>query len=599
VVLRSPVPLPFTTSQNCYRVLCEEEDSINNTVSILGFLDIKCHRDADTFIGILEEALATIGFKGAVKKRIKNATKGMPSHDETVFTKNVRIAFKDTPEICRYVNDAVQGLSGWFTKETRTLGAGLLCMGFHDRDLVIRELALQDVGAEVAAWFRPLGDPDPEWKSVDNNYESFARLLSSFKGRHGDFLKSVDAMIAAAPAKFYCRGTRPMALRGLGALDKGVFTAYCLHKLNVNMNNAGDLIAADNDVFVAQDDVALGRSLGASCDVNGVPVQRCAANALRSLAILNKHNMVLLEGEFDVAGEPRALFDSNVVRTGVRGAIREVHVFCALSKICFVFDNQGSRSTDEAVRGFLCGKQRCRAKVYFRDAHIMSCNTFAHIVSALARRVDFETITMTHRFQHDRDFRSPFWCFMRHLRPAAFDCVGVRPAALDRVGSIYDAEQLSGICVVPAAKDASSALAAHDPDLSFCINPPLFGTVTRADEYTCDIKVYSSAKLVRVHMLDATRGCKNVFACHKTNNGGFLVPASAFLAVKSAVTAHVNLLLPVALDEPWKRELAQMARVIAEKVTIIDVDRYDLAADSVDADDIKMNQIANTIIDSC
>jgi len=609
VVLRSPVQLPFTTHHNCYRVLCENEESINNTVSVFGFLDIKCYRDSETFKDILTGALTTLGVKGTGKKKLAGAMAGTAHNNETAFMNNVRREFKDTPDVGQHVSDAVRGLSGWFTKDTRALGAALFCMGFTDRALITHELSGgKDAAAEVAAWFRPLGDPDQHWKSVDDKYESFPRLLNSFAGRHAQFIQSIDAMISGAPEKFFSQGTRPMALRGLGAQNKTLFHAYCMHKLNTRTEFPDAFLgkkgaALCGDIFVTDGD-ALPDS---SCNVNGAVLQRCAVNTLRSLSILSKNNMLLFRAESEVAQESRSMFDSSVVRPGVKGVLREVHVFCASSKICFVFDDQGTKSTDEAVRSFLCGKQPCKAKVYFRDAHILSCSAFAHVVSALAIRVCFESITMTHRFQHDREFRSILWCFMRHLEGgvATIDpAVGSRAEPLIKgapLRTMHDAGQLTGICVVPMAKDAASALDAKDTDLSFCVSPPLLGYKRQslAEPLSLDIRVYSSGRVVHVQAHSGTSGRKNVFACHKTDKGGFFVPASAFLAVRSSILANVNLLLPLALDEACKRELVLAALTIADKVTIVDVEQYHPVTDDDDDDDIKIAQIAKTIIDSC
>ena len=78
-----------------------------------------------------------------------------------------------------------------------------------------------------------------------------------------------------------------------------------------------------------------------------------------------------------------------------------------------------------------------------------------------------------------------------------------------------------------------------------------------------------------------------------------MVPASAFLAVRSAILPNVNLLLPVALGAACKRELVLAALAIADRVTIIYVEQYDLVTDTDDDNDIKIAQIAKTIIDSC
>jgi hypothetical protein len=570
--MQSMVQLPFTTPGNCYKVLCEERDSINNTISALGFIDIKCSRDGKANVDVLEQALVANNVKSGQKKKVAKCKQ----RDDAEFLKSVHYQFKEKPEVCQYVKSMVDGLSGCFTPSTRALGAALFCIGFSDSKTVIAELCSQ-ASSELEAWFRPLGNADSSWRGttdIDDKYESFCRLLASFRGSHHDLISYVDKLIASDPNKFFCMSTRPVAMRGFGPLDKAHFVAYCEHKLHVKVVLV-DENAEDHDWTT----------------------RRSSKNAMRTLCMLEKHELLDFVGEHDVIAENKKLFDSSVLRRDVYGVIKEVHVFCASRRICFLFEpNGGHVNSDDEVKSFVFGVKRCRAKVFFRDAQILKVDTFAHLMCRLSRRVSFEKVIMCHRFQEDALFRGMIWTFMQKIHSGMFNraChLGVQPRNLvfgPSLQSLADVHNLTGLCIVPLAKDAiAPTLSAGDA--AFCTNPPLFGHVTQVGPDACDFRVHSNQKVVRV----------SLSACHsciKTSKGGFLVPASAMLTIKTILFSNVNLLIPRDIDPCNRNDLIRLGVLLSETVTVIELERYE-TGQSDGENDTKLTRLAEIIKQTC
>jgi hypothetical protein len=152
---------------------------------------------------------------------------------------------------------------------------------------------------------------------------------------------------------------------------------------------------------------------------------------------------------------------------------------------------------------------------------------------------------------------------------------------------------LQGVCVVPMTKDACCATDVAIGDYAFSINPPLFGTVSKIIGHSFVLNTRSASKTVQRFIYKRK---PNVLKCQRTAKGGYLVPASALLALRSSSVTNmssITLLLPKSLTKEWKIDVIELTRNVADRVQIINVDVYDFKI----ANDTRVDQLVKIVQD--
>jgi len=307
----------------------------------------------------------------------------------------------------------------------------------------------------------------------------------------------------------------------------------------------------------------------------------------------------------ELAGGGRRMFEMNAVGSDVVGAICEVHILCAMRQICLVFasDDRGAPgrrpSGVDAAHAFKFRLgDRCRAHVYFRDVHLLTCNVFSHLMWRLKRRVQFTGVTVSHRFSDDREYNSLIWAFMRQLEEpssggtevtedteATWDTEATGGTEVtDMTGKPFVSaidlsalDNVTGICVVPMAKDAHCLTSPpRVGDHIFSITPPIFGTITDIVGNVFTIRPVGG-KNTRTVTRFIHKNKINVLKCKTSENGAYMVPASALLSMRTGMPSirSVTLFLPDTMSSEWKRELIAQSHDVAVNVDLIRVETYD------------------------
>ena len=585
-LLRAPTALPFLGSHVCYRVVCAGDAGLNNPICINGCLDVKCNTEASSHGAILDRAVIMCLKNKNVNNYVSECLKQRRKDDDG-FIKLVKNTFRvplaERDALVAFVRSSLAAANGWFPREYRSLGAALYCLGFCNRESVVRELTAAENSEE--SWFLSLGDADCKWKAhkdIDTRYESFGAFLRSFGGRHADFISSVEALIRYDPERFFCATTRPMALRALGGMHKDYFLHYCANMEPPLILDACRLVSvdpecADAEIFVPATEHD---HVGATTKILNMTVQTCALNALVALRQMRCIGKLHFVRENDLAAqmarESRILVDCRQHEGGLTGsrsgAICEVHVFCATRRICFV--RGGGAVQEGAARAFMCGQApACMVDVFFRDAHLLTCNVFAHLKWRLSKRVIIDTITMTSRCSDDRSYHGLMWYF---LRESAALAPGGAPSRLEagslNLGSLKDTDinHLEGVCVVPTAIDATCVADAVVGDYAFSIDPPVFGKI-KTLRWSCVLLTQNGPITV-----PRFRGLRtpNLRKCKCTAKGGYLVPASALFTTSLLIMPELTLLLPDTLSAVWAHDMLTLARSAAERVTCVRVTNY-------------------------
>ena len=603
VTVRAPSPLPFLGNHFCYRVSAKYEDDLNNVVRMNGCLEVKLDYMNITQIRILQDVMTTCNVKAAVKLENVRKHMGQDSSTDDEFIGVVHDTFTKTDygrledELRRCLGVA----SGRFTRESRSMGAMLYCMGFDQFHSVLREFH-QPVDSQES-WFLSLGDTDDTWfnlgeaSTIDRQYESFADFRDAFGGRTIKFINTIKKYICLDPHRFFSINTRPMALRGLGSLNKQLFVTYCANMERQKDLKPETLVSVDpesieDEVFVSPEPHD---NVSATCKVTErSTVQRCALSVMLTLTqVHGQHKLRCVRESVlvaELAGGGRQLFEMDAVGSGLVGAICEVHVLCATRQICLVFASDDNGAQGRRLPGvnvahafkFRLG-DRCRAHVYFRDVHLLTCNVFSHLMWRLKRRVKFAGVTVSHRFSDDREYNSLIWAFMRQLEEPSTEATGVTEAT-DMTGKpsvsaidLSALDNLTGICVVPMAKDAHCATSPLCVgDHIFSITPPIFGLITQIVGNVFTIKqVGGKFKKTVTRFIHKNKA--NVLKCKSSDQGAYMVPASALISMRSGMPTvrSVTLFLPDTLTLEWKRELIAQSQDVAETVDFIRVDKYD------------------------
>ena len=612
ITVRAPSPLPFLGKHFCYRVSASNEDDLNNVVRMNGCLDVKFDSTTVKQYFILRDVMAACNVKASLKLESVRKRIGQDSPTDDEFVGVVSDVFTTT-DYARLEGELKRCLgvaSGHFTRETRSIGAMLYCMGFDQFDCMSREFD-QAVDSQES-WFLSLGDADDAWinldeaPTIDRQYESFADFRHAFGGRATNFINYIKKCIRLDPQRFFSINTRPMALRGLGSLNKHLFMTYCANLETPQYLIAETLVSVDpesieGEVFVPPEPHD---NVSATWKVtNRSTVQRCALSVMLSLTQVHQQRKLRCVRDnvlvAELAGGGRRMFEMNAVGPDVVGAICEVHILCAMRQICLVFASDDSGAPGRRPSGvgaahafkFRLG-ERCRAHVYFRDVHLLTCNVFSHLMWRLKRRVQFTGVTVSHRFSDDREYNSLIWAFMRQLEEPSSG--GTEDTEATRGTEVTDAtdmtgkpfvsaidlsalDNLTGICVVPMAKDAHCLTSPpHVGDNIFSITPPIFGTITEIVGNVFTIRPVGgkiTRKVTRfIHKYKA-----NVLKCKRSDKGAYMVPASALLSMRTGMPSvrSVTLFLPDTMSLEWKRELIAQSHDVAVNVDLIRVETYD------------------------
>ena len=598
VVVRVASALPFVNQNFCYWMLAENEEGLNNIIRMNGCLDVKINVVDTTHRAILHGAVSQSGI--IQRQRVKSCMTQIRSRilDDDAFENLIAESFRHivgADQLMASIRIKLSAAIGWFTRDTRTVGAALYCMGFANREFLSRELWAEE--GTQQSWFLSLGDADLQWLDmhgslIDQQFETFGDFRASFLGLGPNFIKCLEGFIRMDPERFFCTNTRPMALRGLGAMNKDNFMAYCANMMPPLILDAENLISIDpesveDEVFVmttAYDTVY------ATCAMSEyLTVQRCAVTAMTSLVIAQQKHKLRFVREHElvqeIASDGRRLIDWNAHGFGDGGSIREVHILCATRQICFVFhkhDMGDGPHGAEAATAFKCGhSHQCEAQVYFRDAHLLTCNMFSHLMWRLSKRVKFSGFTLSHRCSDDWSYHSLMWAFMRRLDvpgiPGTSEALEMAETpSISGLGR-HELVNLDGVCVVPMADDA------HEKHLLlavgcyvFVINPPIFGKVQQMVPDMCTLTVSGGGTRQVPRYL--YKNTPNVLRCKSTPRGAYLVPASALLTLRSGRNVRnvqeITLLLPISLSLVWKADMLALAKGVARSVKVVRVETY-------------------------
>lgn len=599
--------LPFVNRHVCYRFIINNASGAN---VVCGCPSIHVPEKALDPKAALHDALARGGGKDNKMKLFRackrfDATKIRdPRAASGAYAAAVREIFDDA-DLAETFRAIFRAAHGWFLEcpSMRAVGKGLFCMGFLDRDSVRRVLGA--VAKESASagpeWFEAVGHG-----TVDERDEDFKQLYARFRKMDAQFLEFVREIALEDPSAFFAADARPMALRGLGALDREFFAHFCC------AGPDGGVALPTSDAELTLADREKGADVTAVVRARRDHVTGNTMALVRTLATLRKNGILRFASETDLIRRGGALFDCGMTLTGRGNAVREVHNVCSTKRVCLGFDSTagGRAEVDTLKTRFVTATapaEGVAVAAFIRDAHLLGCAQLAHVLWRTAGRAAFRELVLSTRFEYDAAYAgtaAPFIAALARTTPPGVDVA--RTPASQTVPDLTPASlaAFSGVCVVPTARDATGAGDAETPAASasasegsavFAVSPPLFGRVVRVNgKRSVTVALPVEGRETEVLTFAKRR---NVWPSATTDARGVLVPASALLFERKRFpmcSAKATVFVPTCFSPERRRDMIEATRAFFRAVTIVDVAAYDAPA----MDDLAARRVVE-LAESC
>jgi hypothetical protein len=278
--------------------------------------------------------------------------------------------------------------------------------------------------------------------------------------------------------------------------------------------------------------------------------------------------------------------------SGDAECIQEIHVMGATEKIFLKFApaTQTIAVPKDDLKKYLVEnsgtKTQRRVTLYFRDAHLLTARTMAHILWKLQARIVLIKVVLTHRFTEDRAYSSHFWSLLSVLNEVPRTIMEFTDSTTTTIPFLDDKNMASfdGICIVPVTRDAqklfqgqvdSEKLLDFNGEMIFTIKPPLFGKLDIPLTKLCRRKIECTVQFPhkKTHAIKTIPlGSNNVHKCRTTTAGGSIRPVSALLYYRERfpwMQGVATVLVPSVLDAQWKTDMIATARAFFKQVNIV------------------------------
>lgn len=546
--LKSCRPLPFLDGDATYHAWCEgtSEDVYLN---VLGFSRISFPPERDIRKAVLSRTLATVknGQRRMGKCLTASTERDCSYQVFTEFGKDVRDA---------YVRNVRRSLGGATDVSQAFMKGILVCVGVPDSEIAKILHSLHE--PEQERWFLPIGAPAGQEEVLENFFD----LVASTRKNTALVAQRVDAMIKADPPAFFSCKTRPMAAREFGNLHARVYETYCRNTLGISTGEERlvDLSHGAADPFVVQEarnsrEELVERKI--AIPVGDFLMRRCFVAAMVTVMKFNqKKALKITEEDGSPMTDMRDAFENDC---GSRGALSEVHVFCAEKKIMLKFDEKGNGNVEKQRLLFLNGKRTTTATLVLRDAQVLDCDTFTHLFWKMSKRIKFQGLNLTYRADWDASFRSQLWTFLKKkYEPVAMK----RPETTFSENAREGTDEETHLCVVPTAIAATAMEDPERDDWVFGVSDMIFGKIADKKNGVAVVKTPTGLK--------KTVRAGDLFKCKINGRGAPLVPLSALLCVarktKRAVWPAATVVVPSNLEPDEIEQTKAVVAKIAAKV---------------------------------
>lgn len=480
------------------------------------------------------------------------------------------------------LRSTLQAAHGWFLScpAMRAVGKALFCMGFHDREAVVRVLATLSSEATAAEWFDSVG-----YGSESDRSENFRSLYASFRKMDINFINFVKEKAFEDSNAFFFSHTRPMALRSLGELNRHFFSQFCSSDVG---GGAPGLPIHDATISLAD-----GESNTDGTKVIQVAGEKVSVDTValcRTLIALKSNGLLKNVSENELFKRSKPVFDCEGTLSGRGNEVIELHSICATKKICIGFDsiNGGKTNIDDLKNRFMKAAAPTKGwniSVFVRDAQLLRCKQLAHLVWKAAARAVFKEFVLTTRFEYDPTYSGNATPFIAALFSSEEPAAGPdQQDALEGVKTIPDMKTehmsvFSGVCVVPTARDAATdtvTSVAADGTHVFSITPPLFGRVVKHNSpKKVVLSLPMDSREIEVPLFHDRK--KNVWDSRTTAARGVMVPASALIFQRKKIpmcNSKATVFVPLCFSTKQRKDMVDAAKAFFRTVTVIAVQNY-------------------------
>ena len=556
--IRSKRQLPFLDGDVCYQMVLENDPQKDSGVLFLGCLSFKFPSEKDLQKNVLMRSIDGRMASGKLNRCTARA-------NQSDFTSQIYKEFgKETRD--RYYENRRRSLGGLAEISQAALKGVLICFGFSEhvvKNIVISVEKQKD--AEEERWFLPIGSPVA---NGDDGFENFYDFFSGMRKNVSALTGAVEKIIKEDPEGFFSATTRAMSFRELGSMDPTNYAHYCALKLsltNFDVKNLVGLCDEHSGPFVsAPHEYQKLIKNQTVVDVAGLLVERNFMASMVTLEKFEKHNCLFFEHDDGLDfPDHKSAFEPN----RGSGTIEEVHVLCAEKKIMLKF-SKGRKNDSESQRlMFLNGKKMIQASVFFRDAHVLSAKSFAHLFWKLSRRIQFKKLTLTFRLDWDTSFISTFWQLVKNKYHALLPPIPTFEKNTDEthLRSFEEVLELTNnICIVPSATLAAGQGEVNDNDWGFSVKSCIFGKVCEKKQFITLLKTpIGSRKFVST---------SEVFKAQVSNKGVPVVPVGALISItrkmRRPVWSSATMVIPPHFSA---FKISQMQDAISRVATKVDV----------------------------
>jgi hypothetical protein len=557
----------------CYELIINNE---NGQARVSGCNSIFSPETLTDASAVLSEVLLKFNVKSAkanyAKAQKKIAALAVKPSEKIAACEAIVAAVFADPQVTEEVRTKLREANGWYIRcpTMRAVGKGLFCMGFHDRESVLRALETREDNAMGQHWFENVGHG-----AADERVEDFRKLYFTFRQRDHEFLEYLKELARENPVRFFDTSLRPVALRCLGALDRDFFAQFC--KLDDAQKS---LLPTSTESRVVR--------------VGGHLICASTVSLCRSLLAFKKAELLRFTTEAEVLKRSQCLLDCEATLSGRGNSLRETHAMCASKRLCLVFDETTSGHTDlDALKSrymdATAPAEKGAVTVYVRDAQLLRCKQLSHMLWRAAGRAAFTGLVFTTRFEYDPVFCgsvAPFLTALVERLPRAPEVTGTvlhttqAPTVKDLHPDTLSA--YSGVLIVPACRDAVGTNVPDHESLAegaqvFTVSPPLFGSVLRqvsARRVLLKLAIFAEEIVVPL-----TFRTQNLYRSIITPARGILVPVSAlaFQRKKNAACyAKATVFVPKSFSPMRQNDLVEAAKAFFVSVTVVAVENYAL-----------------------
>ena len=559
LLFKSARSLPFLEGEALYHLVVDRsEGKDEELIRVLGVLQVALPSEADIKKSALAKAAA------GVKQGVRKTNRCLAATTEHEFFKRMNAEFdKETRDAYNATRRKILGGSADVSEAA--LRAALVCIGFADR-AVARATTFDS--EERFRWFLPVGSGDAS--SSSEPYENFFDFFSAVRKNVPAATRVVESIIKENPEKFFSSKTRAVFLRDFGAADPTAYVAYCAHKLGVSVdeNALVDVKDEGGDPFIvgeSRDKRLKLESRGMAFSVANFLLRRSFVASLVTLAKIFKEDRLIFSEEKGECVDEDSLFKSAFENlSGVKGVVAEVHALCAEKRVLLKFSKCDETNAESQRLTFLNGKRALKLDVVIRDAHLLTADSFLHFFWKLSRRIEFKTVTLTHRLDWDQAFIGPFWRFVqkKYLNLSRSPC----PSSISEDdasgegggGDVPLAEAARHLCVTTTAAAAADAKEFETNDWVFTADGCLFGKAFDKKNGLVTVKTPVGIK--------KTVKCAVVYKCKVNGKGAPLVPVSALLVAARKAKRHVWPTATLLVGEDFSSDESLQAKKVVEKI---------------------------------